>query len=309
MPSPFEDHLRKRIVREKWNTPILEWLFNIWGAKYLYLGLPGPEAHDIKLWAKMIEKVIAFEITDDKGINPRGNFEQLISNLTLLNLPHIVYHGYLEDVVLWKQDLDEKEFTLDKFITLFNLDFCNSITGKVPTPDGRKCWRFEAIRELITVQRALYRATGASKFVMLITAYDAFHRREMDRFISKRDLAGEIRTAVKKERLVRVPDSDLYRNTELLRLFMFDFLRTYLVGQNVKSFFLPAVKFFGRTKKSPMIHFCVVCEMENLESAQVVDEQSAGDFLGMDMVTAEDRGLTKGLLDPITLLANSWIGR
>jgi len=284
-------------------------LFKKWGAKYLYLGLPGAEAHDIKLWAKMIEKVIAFEITDNMDINPRSSFERLSSNLTLLNLPHVVYHGYLEDVVLWKKDLDEKEFILDKFITLFNLDFCNAITGKVDTSEGRKCWRFEAIRELITIQRALYRATGASEFVMLITAYDAFHRIEINRFISRKDLASDMQTVVKNERSVKVPNSVLYRNTELLRLFMFDFLRSYLVGQNVKSFFLPAVKFFGRTIRSPMIHFCVICAMENLESAQVVDEQSAGDFVGMGMVTADDRGLTKGSPDPITLLANSWVGR
>jgi hypothetical protein len=257
----------------------------------------------------MIEKVIAFEVTDDTGLNPRGNLERLRFNLTLLNLPHIVYHGYLEDVVLWKRDLDEQGFAPDKFITLFNLDFCNSITGKVPTPDGGKCWRFEAIRELITVQRALYRATGASKFVMLITAYDAFHRREMDRFISRRELASEVRTIVTREKAVKVPKSSLYRNTELLRVFMFDFLRAYLVGQNVKSFFLPPVKFFGKIQWSPMIHFCVVCAMEDLQSAHVVDEQSTGEFVGMGMVTAEDGGLTKGSPNPVALLKNSWVGR
>lgn len=309
MPSPFVDHPRKRIVREMWNTPTLEWLFHKWGAKYLYLGLPGPEAHDIKLWARMIEEVIAFEITDDSSNNPRENFEKLNSNLTLLNLPYTVYHGNIEDVVLWKKDLDGKEFKVDKFITLFNLDFCNPITGRIWTLNGMKCLRFEAIREIVTMQRALYRATGASRFVMFITAYDAFYRGEMDRFISRRDLANEIRTVISRERAVKVPDSSLYRNTELLRLFMFDFLRGCFVGQNVKSFFLPAVKFLGKTRYSPMIHFCVVCAMERVESAQVVDEQSAGDFVDMGMVTAGDRGLTGGLSDPTALLTNSWVGR
>jgi len=309
MPSPFVDHPRKRIVRERWNTPTLRWLHERWGAKYVYLGLPGPEAHDIRLWREMIEQVFAFEVETESRGNPRENFEKLIYNLTLLDVPHTVYHGCLEDIVLWKEDLDGMEFKLDTFITLFNLDFCNAITGKVPTPDGRKCWRFEAIREMITVQRALYRVTGASRFVMLITAYDAFHRREMERFISRRDLASEIQTVVEREHAVKLPNSSLYRNTELLRLFMFDFLRAYLVGQNVKSFFLPAVRFIGRTEWSPMIHFCVVCAMESLESAHVVDEQSAGDFVGMGMVTAEDRGLTEGSPDPIALLTNSWVGR
>jgi hypothetical protein len=309
MPGSFTDHHRKRIVRELWNTPILEWLFQKWGAKYLYLGLPGPEAHDIKLWAKMIENVIAFEITDDTGVNPRGNFERLISNLTLLNLPHSVYHGNIEDVILWKEDLEGREFKNDRFVTLFNLDFCNPITGMIRTRNSRKCLRFEAIREIVTMQRALFRTTGASKFVMLITAYDAFHHKEMNRFVSRRDLANEIRAVVNKEHAVKLPHSDLYRNTELLRLFIFDFLRGCFVGQNVKSFFLPTVEFLGRTRWSPMIHFCVVCSMENLESAQVVDEQSAGDFVGMKIVSVKDRGLKIGSPNPITLLTNSWVGQ
>lgn len=312
MSSLFIDHPRKQTVREKWNTPILTWLYRKWGAKYLYLGLPGPEAHDIKLWAEMIERVIAFEITDDTKDNPRENFERLSANLTLMKLPHTVYHGNLEDVVLWKRDLDEKEFTIDKFITLFNLDFCNSITGKVPTPNGRKCWRFETIREIITIQRALFRTTGVSKFVMLITVYDAFHRREMDRFIARQDLASDIRTSVSRERAVKVPDSTLYQNTELLRLFVFDFLRGCFAGQNIKSFFLPAVKFSGRTPYSPMIHFCVVCEMENMESAQVVDEQNAGDFVNMGIVTADNAAIRRGrddLVDPLVSLKNTWVGQ
>jgi len=309
MPGSFTNHHRKRIVREKWNTPILKWLFQRWGAKYLYLGLPGPEAHDIKLWANMIESVIAFEITDDTGDNPRGNFECLGSNLTLLHLPHTVYHGNLEDVVLWKKDLDQKEFIIEKFVTLFNLDFCNPITGLIQTGDRRKCLRFEAIREIITMQRALFRTTGVSKFVMLITAYDAFHYKEMRRFISRRDLPSEIRTVVNRERSVKLPDSSLYRNTELLRLFVFDFLRGCFAGQNIKSFFLPAVEYLGKTQYSPMIHFCVVCAMESVESAQVVDEQSAGDFVGMSIVSVKNSGLKNDSPNPISLLTNSWVGR
>lgn len=313
MPSPFIDHPRKRIVREIWDTPILNWLFQKWGTKYLYLGLPGPEAHDIKLWADMIENVIAFEITDDTGGNPRENFERLSTNLTLLHLPHIVYHGYLEDVVLWKRDLDEKEFKIDKFVTLFNLDFCNPITGMVPTESGKRCLRFETIREIVTIQRALFRATGANKFVMLITAYDAFYLREMTRFISRRDLANEVRTVIKRERPMKLRDSGLYRNTELLRLFMFDFLRGCFAGQNIKSFFLPAVEYLGKTTRSPMIHFCIIGEMERLESAQVVDEQSAGDFVSMGTLRADKTGLTSRnsisnrSVDPVALLRHSWV--
>lgn len=309
MPSPFVDHPRKRIVREKWNTPILKWLFQKWEQKYLYLGLPGPEVHDIKLWSQMIKEVIAFELTDDTSDNPRENFEKLSANLTLLKLPYTVYHGYLEDVILWKKDLDDKEFSLKSLVTLFNLDFCNSITGKIDTPDGKRCERFETIREIVALQRQLYRTTGTDKFVMLITAFDAFHIGEIKRFISKRDLPIEIKDIVKNEKPIKLTKSSLYKNTEILRLFMFDCLRGYFIGQNIKSFFLPTVKFIGKSSRSPMIHFCVVCIMENLESAQVVNEQDAKEFIDMGMVTAKAGGLIDNVPDPVELLKNSWVNR
>ena len=312
MLGTFLDHPRKRVVREKWNSPILKQLYNIWGAKFLYFGLPGPEILDIKLWKNMIESVIAFEVTDDTKDNPRENFEQLNYNLTLLDLPHAVYHGNIEDVVLHKKDLDEKEFKVEKFITLYNLDFCKAITSKVPTGNSRKCLKFEAIREIVSMQRTLYRKTGASKFVMLITVFEAFHRTEMDSFISRRDLASEIRDVVNRESIVKLSHSNLYRNTELLRLFMFDFLRRYFIKQKIKSFFLPAVKYLGKTPNSPMIHFCVICSMDSIESSQAVDEQSAGDFVSMGIVTADNNDLRKGrgdLVNPLTSLQNTWVVR
>ncbi len=258
MPSPFVDHPRKRIVREIWDTPILEWLFRRWGAKYLYLGLPGPEAHDIKLWASMVGEVIAFETTDDSRDNPRENLERINSTLTLLNLPYTVYHGNIEDVVLWKEDLDGIEFKYNKFVTLFNLDFCNAITGKVDAKDGRRCLRFESIRELITLQRSLYRTTGVSKFVILITVLDAFHTPEIVRFTGKSSLSNAMRTAVAnilgEKRLL---DRPIQHNTNLLRLFILDFLSNCLVGQNVRSFFLPLIKYEGRSRS--------MCDLPNGE--------------------------------------------
>ncbi len=91
---------------------------------------------------------------------------------------------------------------------------------------------------------------------------------------------------------------------------MFDFLRVYFTGQNIKSFFLPAVKFQGHTTNSPMIHFCIICEMESMELAQVVDEQCTGDFVGMGIVTADNNDLRIGrgnLVDPLAFLRNTWV--
>jgi hypothetical protein len=51
MGNGFQDHPRKKTVREKWNTPLLRVLHEQWHTKFFYCGLPGPEAIDIALLA------------------------------------------------------------------------------------------------------------------------------------------------------------------------------------------------------------------------------------------------------------------
>ena len=65
MVSPFTDNPEKRVVREQWDTPLLEHLHSTYGVRYRYLGLPGTDLIDVKLWHHMIDEVIAFEPPDD----------------------------------------------------------------------------------------------------------------------------------------------------------------------------------------------------------------------------------------------------
>ena len=187
MPSTFHDHHRKRIVREQWDTPTLEFLAGRWSTRYLYFGLPGPEALDVKLWKRLIQRVIAFELEDPAAANPRKKLVDLDRNLTLLGLPHAVYSGPLEEVVLEQEDRDGKPLVVDEFVTLFNLDFCNSITGKIPTQDGRKRLRFEVLREIVGFQRRLFRSTGTARFVILLAVHDSFNRDVMETFLATPD--------------------------------------------------------------------------------------------------------------------------
>jgi len=289
MPARFEDHPRKQIVRELWDSPILRWLYEQWGAKYLYFGLPGPGVVDVKLWRDMIRRVVAFEIESENANNPRRSIEELGQNLNLLGVPYSVYCGFMEEVILDGEDRDGRKLLLDELVTLFNLDFCNRISGGIETVTGVRCRRFEALREVVTMQRRLYRRTGANKFVMLITAFDSLHVREVERFI-RQDLTQEMNDFV--EAVLEedpLPPRGYVENTELAKAFVFCFLRDYLHGQNVQSVFLPPVSYMGRTQRSPMIHFVVVCSMEAEEEAQVVDRQSAGDFLSLRLLRAEER--------------------
>lgn len=288
MPG-FQDHERKRTVRDQWDTPVLEWLHKQWNTKYFYCGLPGPKALDIKSWLPMIRRVAAFELERENAANSRQNLIELSRNLTLMDLPHAVFCGSLEETILWREDDDGKQFDLDEVVTLFNFDFCGPITGKVETPKGRRCLRFEAIREILAVQRRLFRETGQGQFIMLITVHDSFHVNAVKQFLARPDAPAVVsnfaRIVMNKRPL---PGGGSTSNTDLLRLFVFSCLREYFHGQNVSSLFLPAVSYYGTTRHSPMMHFVAVCKMEDPESAMVSESQSLEDFLQMKVVRATD---------------------
>ena len=70
--SPFTDNPEKGVVRQQWNTPLLQHLHQQYGVRYRYLGLPGTDLIDVKLWREMIDEVIAFEPPDKDGIRQNG---------------------------------------------------------------------------------------------------------------------------------------------------------------------------------------------------------------------------------------------
>jgi len=293
MPDDFRDHVRKRIVREKWNTPLLEWLAREWRCKYFYFGLPGPQVYDIRLWQQMIRRVVAFELEKESGTDRRENIAELSRNLEMLGMPYSVYCGPIEQVVIEGEDNDGKQLDVSEFVTLFNLDFCGAITGNIPTQSGDRPMRFEALRQILTIQRGLFRKTRNARFVLLLTLRDEFSVSVMRKFTVNRDLPAET-----KQRLERIigkhplPNESYARNSELLGAFVFSFLREYLHGHRVRSIFLPVLAYVGKTARSPMLHFVVVCEMQNEEEAMVADNQTAKDFFALPMIRANDSSLS-----------------
>ncbi len=292
MAAMFADHPRKKVVREDWDTPVLNFLHDRWNHGYFYFGLPGPQALDIRLWREMIRRVVAFEIEEAHSRDPRRSIVELNRQLALLGVPYSVYCGPLEEVVLGGVDYDGRQLEIKEFVTLFNLDFCNSITGAVRTAHGKRYLRFEALREIVSFQRRLYRAAGVSRFVMLVTVQDAFHVRQLRSFVSNPDLPSE--TADYLSEVLRdrgLPDKAFACDTALLKAFVFTCLREYLRGQNATSVFLPPVVYYGAAGHTQMMHFVVVCAMEREDTALVEDPQGAADFLGMQVLRADERDI------------------
>lgn len=293
MSSDFLDHPRKRVVREKWNTPLLRSLSSQWKSKFVYCGLPGPKALDIVLWKEMIKQVIAFELECVDGTDIRRNVVALNRQLALLSIPSVVYVGPLEEVLLRGEDYDGQKLRFEELVTLYNLDFCNALTGSVTTKNGRQQLRFETLREICSVQRKLYRQCGVDRFVLFITVSNAFHKKPVLNRLRDRELPAATRVFLEEAGQI-VPfnrEQTLYSNTDVLKAFVFTCVRDSFHGQNIRPIFLPVVSYQGTTARSPMLHFAIVCCMGAQSTPFDEPLQSAEGFFKLATLTATDTSI------------------
>ena len=170
MTSPFTDNPEKRVVREQWDTPLLEHLHNRHGVRYRYLGLPGTELIDVKLWRDMIDEVIAFEPLDENGYG-RQAINALRQNMRKAGIPGRAYCGSFEEVVHLRRDCDGQDYDQGGLVTLYNLDFCDEISSPVSTQErGQRVWRFQAIRQVLRDQVEYFNEAGPPKhFILMLT--------------------------------------------------------------------------------------------------------------------------------------------
>ena len=170
MTSPFTDNPEKRVVREQWDTPLLEHLHNRYRVRYRYLGLPGTELIDVKLWRNMIDEVIAFEPLDENGYG-RQAITALTRNMRMAGISGRAYCGSFEEVVLRRRDCDGQDYDQGGLVTLYNLDFCDEISSPVSTQErGQRVWRFQAIRQVLRDQVEYFNEAGPPKhFILMLT--------------------------------------------------------------------------------------------------------------------------------------------
>lgn len=275
MPGEFGDSPGKRAVRELWNTPLLRYLHDSYQIRYRYMGLPGVELLDVQLWRDMIDEVIAFEIRakpEAGDLHGRRHILELRRNLRRLNsIRSQAYFGPLEEVVILREDYDGTPYNQENVVTLYNLDFCDEIVSKIATRrQGRKVWRFDAIRQILVDQREHYRRVGGQRlFVILLTV-----RNQVDasRFMS---LLSE-NLYVETQRYVDtcntagptpLPAAGSLRGTHtwVLKAFLHNTIRQYLSAPNISAVFFPTVKYTGKTERSPMFHSMMLCRFGDPE--------------------------------------------
>ena len=178
--NPF-DSPGKRAVRDLWNTPLLRLLNQEHGFRYRYMGLPGVDLIDVKLWRDMIDEVIAFEVPARPTRNdPQGRRRILAlrRNLQLLGIPGHAFFGPMEEVVILRRDYDGNQYAQNRVITLYNLDFCDEISSRISTMEqGEQVWRFEAIRQILRDQPTII---SAARWPQVF--YSPFDSSRSDRF-------------------------------------------------------------------------------------------------------------------------------
>lgn len=299
MGRPFTDNPDKRAVREKWDTPVLRYLHENYGARFRYMGLPGVDLIDVKLWKDMIDEVIAFE-PPDASPTRRESIVQLRRNMKVLGVRGVAYYGSLEEVVILGSDNEGSKYSQTKVITLYNLDFCNEIASPIDTRErGKKVWRFEAIRQVLRDEVECYRKTGGPNyFILMLTVRNQIDAAKISRFLNQGLLADAKEFRDSCESVKPLPRKGALIGTYAwaLKTFLYNLLCQNFANPNLSAIFFPFVLYHGTKVRgsrgyieSPMLHSIVLCKFGS-EEAQAPDVFPSA-FLQSSSIVVTNGGL------------------
>ena len=262
----FYDHPTKKVIREQWCKPMIKHLSEKLGYRLTYLGLPGIDAIDIKTWIEYLNKVIAFDIGDysepyDNEIAKR-NILKLTKILNELETKgqldtYSLYHGYIEEVVLKGMDRNRLSFNQNSFVTIYNLDFCNSLTVPLKLTDPNTgnvntFYKAEVIRKLLERQLEIAKENNGGKFIFYITVHSQFWQNEAEKLFvgGNANLYKQYLSTIDK-----LDERD--RNIRLLRLYFIDFMSTHFCSNQFIPEFLPTL-FYNGTGDNWLLCFTII---------------------------------------------------
>ncbi len=300
----------KKIIREKWNKPLLEFLCSEEGIndKLIYLGFPSPDASDIKAWLHCIKKVIAFQCRDyndeTNTTTDRSQVIKLTQELLSLNKAGkiewpVVYDGFLETVIFRGADSSSplQKFEVNEIITLYNLDFCNNLASprKVIYSNGsvRIVNKFDVIDRLLQVQRALQSERGIeAKFVLFLTVQCSYGKNarigEIIKFV---DTPPDSETKEYIDAYLKLTSHE--QNSRIVRLYLAHTLPLRFKKYGFVPTILPTFRYLGDSE-TEMLHFCVMGvalpALPELQTLQDVADQKFVGFEGNKMVNRGKQG-------------------
>ena len=285
----------KLFIRGNWSERLLKFLSKRIDTKLIYLGLPSPSAEDILQWINYIKLVIAFqcrvygEMSDSS--QDRTCVEELDKILLQLEKDnkietYLLFDGYLEEVILRGYDNSPKRinFELTKFITLYNLDFCNKITSPLEfinqNGDLEKVYKFNAINKLLQIQKSL--STISDKFVFSLTVHCSYDGEELYNFINDPP-DSEVAEYIKKYNSL----TGYQKNSRIVRLFVTYLMRQYsnTFSFNIKT--LPTILYKG-LGDTYLLHFTMFGRSVENTAGGIPSYQSMKEILDQKFITVEN---------------------
>ena len=176
----YTEHGRKPVIRLKWCLPQLQTLYTKVKKRMIYIGLPGIEALDIKVWIEYLSKVIAFQCSEyregrtTKKIDVRV-LDKILNDFELQDklTSSIVYQGFMEDIVMGGLSERGQLYSQEDFVKIYNLDFCSNFTTprEIRDENGKIIYHYklDVIDELLKYQAAVTNDSASSRFLMYIT--------------------------------------------------------------------------------------------------------------------------------------------
>jgi len=296
----FKDTVSKKVIRKQCCKPLIKFINEKLKYKLIYLGLPGPQALDLLEWIEYIDQVIAFQCRDyphPSSINqPRAKVLELEAKLRDFErqgklATFSLYDGYIEEVVLRGRDINGNHLSQNDVVTVYNLDFCNGITVPLEVKDDegniQECYKSDAIRRLLEIQRDISSQIRYKKFIMFLTIHSLFWEEEAKKFISQTESEPLNKYFSKINSLRGSP-----RWIRLLKAYIFDTIKKYFSNYDFTPEFLPVIyyKGAGLDKKNWLLLFTIIgAENKGISGAPCF--QGTENFLNQKILTVHNKSL------------------
>lgn len=295
----FKDHPSKKVIREQWCKPLIRFIHEKLKYKFLYLGLPGPQALDLLSWVDYIDRVIAFQCRDYPNPSTAGQSRKKVIELEekLREFERqkklstfAVYDGYIEEVVLRGRDTNGNHFSQNEIVTIYNLDFCNGITVPLIVCDDKgntqEFYKSETIKRLLEIQRNISSQTKCKKFVMFLTIHSDFWYKEAKRFIAETKDA-DLRQYIKQLGSLQ----GWSKTVKLLKAYMYQIIRSFFCHCDFTPEFLPVIyyKGVGKDKENWLMHFTIIGSSNKQISGIAPCLQNPQNFLTQRFLSVRDK--------------------
>jgi hypothetical protein len=248
----------KQLIRQHWAKPLLRFLTKQFGQKLIYLGLPSPETEDVLEWLEYLRIIIAFQCDDERYPDA---YSILFEKLAALERQGQIesfqaYRGYIEKVILQGRDenigANSQTFNLGEVVTLYNLDFCNSVDSPLEFLDDdgdyHTVYKFDAVKKLLEIQERL--SDISSKFVLFLTVHCSFRGGELESYLADCPYKEYVKT-------VRSSLKSHDKNARIVRLFVLDALQGYFRSFRFIPKVLPTI-FYQGLGSTYLLHFTIL---------------------------------------------------